>query len=41
MNGDQIKAAEIELMAFNPKKKNKKDGAGDDQDSAPDNGTTD
>ena len=29
MNGDQIKAAEIELMAVNPKKKKDADGAGD------------
>ena len=38
MNGDQIKAAEIELMAVAPKKK-KKDGdkKGDDKDA----GTTD
>jgi TPR repeat protein len=43
MNGDQIKAAEIELMAVNPKKK-KKDGAGglDDLGSGDeDTGTTD
>ena len=30
MNGDQIKAAEIELLAVNPKKKKKDDQGGDD-----------
>jgi len=42
MNGDQIKAAEIELMAVNPKKKKKKDGGEDDgSEDGTDNGTTD
>ncbi len=36
MNGDQIKAAEIELLAVNPKKKKNNDD-GDDEDG----GTTD
>jgi hypothetical protein len=40
MNGDQIKAAEIELMAVNPKKK-KKDGADGQGGGDEDTGTTD
>jgi TPR repeat protein len=43
MNGDQIKAAEIELMAVNPNKKKKKKDGDDNQSGSddPDSGTTD